>query len=176
MSFAANPMSPAQPSRLKSPLPDGQTGGASGFKLEKVCRLCRKNRRGVAAVEFAIVAPVFFLLVLGMIEFGRMIMVQQIITNASREGARIAVLDGATTSGVTSTVTNYLESSGVSGANVQVSPDPPDTATWGQPVAVTVEIGFDQVSWLPSPMFLRGDGGGSFMLTSTTSMRRETVQ
>ena len=32
-----------------------------------------------------------------MIEYGRMVMVQQILTNASREGARAAVLDGATT-------------------------------------------------------------------------------
>ena len=34
----------------------------------------------------------FFLMVFGMIEFGRAIMVQQVLTNASREGARVAVL------------------------------------------------------------------------------------
>jgi Flp pilus assembly protein TadG len=33
------------------------------FKLEKVCRFCRKNRQGIAAVEFNLVAPVFVLLV-----------------------------------------------------------------------------------------------------------------
>ncbi len=47
-------------------------------------------------MEFAVVAPVFLLLVFGMIEYGRMVMVQQVITNASREGARVAVLDGST--------------------------------------------------------------------------------
>ena len=36
---------------------------AGSPKVEKLCRLCRKNRRGAAVVEFAIVAPVFFLLV-----------------------------------------------------------------------------------------------------------------
>ena len=38
----------------------------------------------------------FFMLVFGMIEFGRAIMVEQILTNAAREGARVAVLDSAT--------------------------------------------------------------------------------
>jgi len=144
---------------------------SSGFKLEKLCRLCRNNRRGAAAVEFAIIAPVFFLLVFGMIEFGRMIMVQQIITNASREGARIAVLDGATTSGVTTQVTNYLDGAGVRGANVTVDPDPPTDAGWGEPVTVEVTIPFSNVSWLPVPMFV-----GDMDLSSTASMRRETVQ
>ncbi len=46
-------------------------------------------------MEFAVVAPLFLVFVFGMIEYGRMVMVQQVITNASREGARRAVLDGA---------------------------------------------------------------------------------
>ena len=141
------------------------------FKLEKVCRLCRRNRRGAAAVEFAVVAPLFFLLVFGMIEFGRMVMVQQIITNGSREGARIAVLDGATGGEVVTAVENYLTSASVDGAEVAVSPNPPSSAGYGEPVTVVVSIPFDQVSWLPSPMFLGGNP-----MSATTVMRRETVQ
>jgi Flp pilus assembly protein TadG len=141
------------------------------FTLEKVCRLCRKNRRGAAVVEFAVVAPVFFLLVFGMIEYGRMVMVQQIITNASREGARIGVLDNSTASGVTTTVENLLASGGIAGANISVSPSPPSSAGYGEPVTVRVSVGFDQVSWLPSPMFL-----GGRTLSATTVMRRETIQ
>jgi Flp pilus assembly protein TadG len=141
------------------------------FTLEKVCRLCRKYRRGAAAVEFAFVAPLFFLLVLGMVEFGRMVMVQQIITNGSREGARIAVLDGTTTAEVTAAVENYLASAAVTGATVTVTPNPPNTAGFGEPVTVAVSVPFGQVSWLPSPMFLSGK-----TLSATTVMRRETVQ
>ncbi|GAB6166970.1 hypothetical protein JCM19992_29700 [Thermostilla marina] len=140
-------------------------------KLEKLCRLCRKQRRGAAVVEFAIVAPVFFLLLLGMIEFGRMIMVQQIITNASREGARVAVLDGTTTDDVVDTVNTYLTSAAINGANITVDPDPPSDAGYGEPVTVSVSVPFSQVSWLPSPMFLGGTN-----LSATTVMRRETVQ
>ena len=47
----------------------------------------RSRRRGAAATEFAIVAPVFFLMVIGFIEFGRALMVQQVLVNASRVGA-----------------------------------------------------------------------------------------
>jgi Flp pilus assembly protein TadG len=139
--------------------------------LEKPCRSFRRYRRAAAAVEFAIVAPVFFLLVLGMIEYGRMVMVQQVITNASREGARQAVLDGATTAEVTAAVNSYLTSGSITGATVTVTPNPPSNAEFGDPVTVSVSIPFSQVSWLPSPMYLGGK-----TLIATTVMRRESVQ
>jgi len=144
------------------------------MKLERVCRRCRlcgRKRRGAAVVEFAIVAPIFFLMVLGIIEFGRMVMVQQVITNASREGARIAILDDTTAGDVRATVDNYLTNATVTGAEVTIDPDPPSDAGYGEPVSVTVSVPFDQVSWLPSPMFL-----GGTTLTASTVMRRETVQ
>jgi Flp pilus assembly protein TadG len=110
-------------------------------------------------------------MVFGMIEFGRMVMVQQIITNASREGARMAVLDGATTASVRTAVQNYLQGATVGNAQVAVNPDPPSSAGYGEPVTVTVSVNFNQVSWLPSPMFLGGRA-----LSAATVMRRETVQ
>lgn len=142
-------------------------------RLDKPCRLFRRKRLGAAAVEFAIVAPVFVLLVFGMIEYGRMVMVQQIITNASREGARKAVLDGATATDVQTTITNYMAGGGitVASSNITVSPNPPSSAASGDPVTVTVALPFTQVSWLPSPMFLGGRN-----MTSSTVMRRESVQ
>ena len=142
-----------------------------GFTLDKVCRSYRKQRRGSAAVEFALVAPLFFILVFGMIEVGRMVMVQQVITNASREGARLAVLDTATVAEIETTVEDFLSSGMISGADVIVSPDPPSDAGHGEPVTVTVEIAFDKVSWLPSPVFL-----GDVNLSASTAMRRESVQ
>ncbi len=148
-------------------------GVESYFTLEKVCRLCRRKRRAAAAVEFAVVAPLFFLLILGMVEFGRMVMVQQVVTNGSREGARLAVLDGMTTAEVTAAVTTYLTSASISGATVAVKVNgvaaSPSSAGYGDPVTVTVSVPFNQVSWLPSPMFL----GGTTMSASTI-MRRET--
>lgn len=143
----------------------------SRFKVEKKFRLCRQNRQGAAAVEFAMVAPVFVLLVFGMIEFGRLVMVQQVLTNASREGCRLGVLDGATTAEVTTAVNNYLTGAQVSGATVTVSPNPPSSAVYGQSVTVTVSVPFSQVSWLSTPMYLGGK-----TLQAKTVMRREAVQ
>jgi Flp pilus assembly protein TadG len=154
----------------------GQSGATlrrTAEKLEKPCRLYRRNRRAAAAVEFAIVAPVFFLLIFGMIEYGRMVMVQQVITNASREGARLAVLDGANYEEIKSQVNDYLNSASIDAVNalVTVEPDPPTNAGFGEPITVSVSIAFTKVSWLPSPMYLGGK-----TLTATTVMRRESVQ
>ncbi len=101
-----------------------------------------------------------------------MVMVQQVITNASREGARIAVLDGTTGAEVLTAVEDYLSPANLSAADVAVNPTEPSTAGYGEPVTVTVSIPFAEVSWLPTPMFIAGDRD----LTATTVMRRETVQ
>jgi len=122
-------------------------------------------------VEFALVAPLFFLLVLGMIEYGRMVMVQQILTNASREGARRAVLDGISTANVQAAVNTYLSGANITGATVTVTQNAPVAPDYANSMTVSVQIPFSQVSWLPSPMYL----GGKTML-ATTTMRRETVQ
>jgi hypothetical protein len=116
----------------------------------------RKNRRGAAVVEFAFVAPLLFMLIFGIIEFGRLLMVQQILTNASREGARRAVLEQATASEVESVVTTYMSSSSVSGASVTVSPSQLTSLGFGDPVTVSCSIPFDQVNWPPAPWFLGG--------------------
>lgn len=134
---------------------------------------CLSNscRKGASAVEFAIVAPIFFMVVLGIVEFGRMSMVQQVITNAAREGARIAVLDGSTNSKVKNRVNDYLTAGSISGATVTMIPDPPSTAGFDDPVSVSVAVPFDNVSWLPAPFFLKNTD-----LTATVVMRRETVE
>jgi Flp pilus assembly protein TadG len=129
------------------------------------------RRRGAAAVEFAIVAPIFFLVVLGIIEFGRMAMVEQVITNAAREGARVGVVDDATRATVENKVRRYLASAGIDGATIGVSPDPPSSAGYDEGVTVTVSIPFDDVSWLPNPFFVGGK-----TLTAQAIMRRETVE
>ena len=152
-------------------------GPKRSFRLEKVSRLCRKHRRGAAAVEFAIIAPIFFLLILGMIEIGRGVMVQQIITNASREGARLAVLPGTTASEVTARVDDILSSSGINGATTQIlneqgSPLDPQVAGYGEVIKVVVTVPFSSVSWMPgADKYLAGKD-----LSATTVMRGERVQ
>src|SRR6185503_13701892 len=102
----------------------------------------RLIRRGVAATEFAIVAPVFFLMVIGFIEFGRAMMVQEVLINASRVGARMASTTSSTSTAVQSAVTNYATSVAVPNVVVTVTPDPA-TAVAGTPITVTASVPFD---------------------------------
>lgn len=129
------------------------------------------RRAGAAAVEFAIVAPVFFLVVLGIIEFGRMVMVQQVITNAAREGARIAVLDSATSDRVTTRVNSYMEAADLPNGTVIVTPGNPSSAGFDEPVTVEIQIPYAAVSPLTRPFM-----AGGMVLTARSVMRRETVE
>jgi Flp pilus assembly protein TadG len=141
-----------------------------GRTIDRLRWTRRRSRKGSAVVEFAVVLPVFLLFVFGMIEYGRMVMVQQIITNAAREGARVGVLDNSTSTTVSTAANKYLTSAGISSATIAASPNPPSSATYANPVSVTVSVPFNSVSWLPSPMYL----GGKTM-TYTATMRRETI-
>ncbi|WP_217907723.1 TadE/TadG family type IV pilus assembly protein [Desulfosediminicola ganghwensis] len=51
-----------------------------------------KSESGASAVEFALVSPLLFVLTFGIIEFGLLLYDYAVITNASREGARAAVV------------------------------------------------------------------------------------
>jgi len=51
-----------------------------------------KDQNGASAVEFALIMPLLFLLLFGIIEFGLLLFNQHIITNASREGARYGIV------------------------------------------------------------------------------------
>lgn len=54
-----------------------------------------RGRVGQAMVEFALVAPIFFLLLFSIVEAGRFIFYYETLSNATREGARYAIVNGA---------------------------------------------------------------------------------
>jgi Flp pilus assembly protein TadG len=140
----------------------------------------RRNRKGAAVVEFAVVAPLFVLLMMGMIEMGRAVQIQQVLTNASREGARLAAIEGTTEAKVQAAVSQYLTLSGVYGfegvdslgnpkgkpcTDALVSVSPPN-ALPGEAVTVTVTLARDKVSWVQN-RFITSD------LTAATVFRKE---
>jgi Flp pilus assembly protein TadG len=129
--------------------------------------LCGTLRRGVAATEFAIVAPLFLLLVIGILELGRAMMVQQVLINASRVGARRAITLGATAAEVQSAVADYAASVAVPSVAVVVSPDPA-AAKAGDVISITTSVPYNDVSWLAAPWFLNGK-----TLTANSQMRKE---
>jgi hypothetical protein len=106
-------------------------------------------------------------MVVGFLEFGRAMMVQQVLINASRVGARQAITTSATTGEVENVVEDYTAGVAVPGVSVVVSPDPA-TADPGDPITVTTSVAFTEVSWMASPWFL-----GDTTLTASSQMRKE---
>ncbi|MFX4260594.1 TadE/TadG family type IV pilus assembly protein [Pelotomaculum propionicicum] len=125
-----------------------------------------KNKRGQALVELALALPLIFMLVMGTIEFGRLFHSYLLITNASREGARIAITGAddltiiARVNDVTSSLNNTKE--------IDIIPEDPSVRFSGSSVKVTVDYKHNIItpvlnSILPNPV----------KLTSSTSMRME---
>ena len=64
-------------------------------------------------VEFALICPLFLLLLFGALEFGRAYLRLHIMTNAARDGARVGTLPGSLEADVESAVEDRLSSTGV---------------------------------------------------------------
>ena len=137
-------------------------------------RPCPQKRRGAHLVEFAFVAPILFALILGVIEIGRGLMVQQLLTEAARRGARASVIEGTSAAQIKSAVTDYLGSVGVNGssAGISVNDAPVDTVDpQNMPayteITVLVSVPVSSCTWVPTGWFLSGTISGQY------TMRRE---
>jgi Flp pilus assembly protein TadG len=79
------------------------------------------NERGAAATEFALLLPVFLMILFGIIEFGMIMYGREVVTNAAREGARAGIVQGPPkrTAGQITTIANsYLAGTGINQADV----------------------------------------------------------
>ena len=61
-------------------------------------RIRRRSQRGQGLVEFALVFPVFILLLFGILDLGRAVYAYNTIGDAAREGARVAIVNQIQTS------------------------------------------------------------------------------
>jgi Flp pilus assembly protein TadG len=86
------------------------------------------SERGTTIVESAIILLTFFMVVLGIFEAGRFLNTRQVLTNAAREGARLAVTPLSGTNTLPSTteiqdrVNQFLASANITGATTTVDP------------------------------------------------------
>ncbi len=135
----------------------------------------QRRRSGASLVEFALVAPILFLLLLGIFEFARAFMVTELLKEAARKAARVATLEGATSSQIKAAATDFLTAAGVQSENVGVSVNgapadsvDPATSPMYTDMTVTVTVPAAKVSWVPTPLFT-----GSANLSGQFSMRRE---
>src|SRR5438876_4904070 len=76
------------------------------------------SARGTALMETALTLPLLLLVSVGIFEFGRAFQTWQILTNAAREGARVAVLPSYTVADVQTRVIDYMRAGQVGGCDV----------------------------------------------------------
>jgi Flp pilus assembly protein TadG len=114
-------------------------------------------------------------------EFGRAYQTWQVLTNAAREGARVAVLPGSDATAVTARVTQYMNDGQLGNvANARVALDTTQTISIGGTATapasqVTVTYPFDFMVLNPvAQLLVRGSTmGSSFTMTVAAKMRNE---
>ena len=140
----------------------------------------KKKERGAALIEMALTLPLLLLLSIGIFEFGRAFQHWQILTNASREGARIATLPGVTDDAVTTRVRSYLEAGSLTGfaSNlVTIARDGEISigATTASASTVTINYPFEFIVLQPIAQMVVGgsDVGAPITMTVSATMRNE---
>ncbi len=112
-------------------------------------RQLRLRRLAGATVEFAIVFPAFLVFIWGIIEFGRMLMVEQALQRAATEAARAAVTPEGTASDAIAAAQQVLAANGISGAQITITPADLANMEPGEEIKVEVTVASSQVRWLP---------------------------
>lgn len=112
----------------------------------------RSVRRGATAVEFALVAPVFFLILFASFEFGRLNMIRHTAEEAAYEAARAVIVPGATSADAVNAAQRMMGIVGARGTIVTVNPATLDAST--EEVTVTVDVPMNQNGYIV-PRFSR---------------------
>lgn len=153
--------------KLRAPRKTRRPVGPITSDGETSMRRRDKSVCGQSLVEFALVIPMFLLLLIGIAEFGRAWMTRNILTGASREAVRIAAVQG--NSGIAlSRANSILSSAGISGAAVNIADD-------GVPYG-TCSVNVSYVFPVSAARLLQMFGilsGNGITLTTSTSMRKE---
>jgi Flp pilus assembly pilin Flp len=106
-----------------------------------------RDDAGAAAVEFALVFPLLLVMLIGIFEFGRAWNVHQVITDASREGARRAVVRDTMTKAVVvpQVIGDRLDAAGLEwDGTVEYEPN---CVGWTPPIAGSADISVSGCGW-----------------------------
>lgn len=109
--------------------------------MDQKLRQLTKSERGSTAVEFALILPILATLTFGMIDFGRMLWFQEILVNATRDGARQGTLfnSGNGQGEIQGFISQALTNGGVPAAGLNVTVNGLGTGQ-GNPLTVTSTI------------------------------------
>jgi Flp pilus assembly protein TadG len=139
--------------------------------------LTPNRRRGVAAVELAVVGAFLVTLVFAIFELGRGIMIKQTLTDSARCGARLGAQPGTTTAAINSEVNLFLSNNNIPTANVTITVlvngnnVDASTAVQNDKISVQVAIPAASVYWMTT-VFLNS----SEVASETVTMMRYDQQ
>jgi Flp pilus assembly protein TadG len=137
-----------------------------------------RNQRGAALLETAITIPLVLLVTVSIFEFGRAYQTWQVLTNAAREGARVAVLADTSDATVTSAVRTYLQNGQLRNfatATVNIERAVPFGANTASRVTVSYPFNFTVLN--PVVRLVNSGsttGQGATLMQSSSLMRNES--
>ena len=125
--------------------------------LESRRRSAGSDRRGTTMVEFAIILPVFGLLMLGILEFGHIYMVYNTMTAAAKRAARYGAVEGITKAQVETRVDEILGAAiDISNATVIVK----NAAEYDDPDVDLNNIDFNDDTQFPDAVLVKPQNPG----------------
>jgi Flp pilus assembly protein TadG len=139
-----------------------------------------RRERGAELIELALVLPILLLLFAAIVDFGLLFQRYLVVSNAAREGARIAVLPGYTATDVQNRVTDYVrQGTGDSTLSptatlATVSIDPPGPTPPFPAAQVTVSLTHTYLVIGPVSALFGGGNWTSITLVARSTMRIES--
>jgi len=147
--------------------------------MRRLRKLWRRDD-GAALMEAAFVLPLLLFVSVAIIEFGRAFQTWQIVTNAAREGARVAVLPGMTDDAIRTRVQDYMQMGITSPGSATITIDRATTVSIGGAATasasrVQVDYPFTFIVLQPlGELLVRGSTvGNAFTMRSAAIMRNE---
>lgn len=131
------------------------------------------GEKGQNLVEFALVVPIFLILVFAIVDFGMGFHAWITVTNAAREGARVGAV-GADEATITARVEDTASSLTQDDLNVTVTNSVDQGGDPGESVTVQVDYQYQMITPLSNLLGLLGGGiGDTVDFSATSEMRLE---
>ena len=141
-------------------------------------RVCH-SERGAAILQTAIALPIILMICVGIFEFGRAYQTWQVLTNAAREGARVAAVRGTSDLEVETAVRTYLASERLGGGAAAAAPIAVNRKVAlgsNTGTQVTIQYPFSFILLDPAVRFVRpaSTTGAPLTMSAVAIMRNES--
>ena len=140
------------------------------------------NESGQSLLETAMTLPLILLIVVGIFEFGRAFQTWQVLSNAAREGARVAILPYATLADVQSRVNSYMQGGQLDNyqaATVTINQNTPVAVGAGTAASSVVTVSYPFSFSVLNPvanLVVNGSTVGSPITLAVTAQMRNEAQ